>query len=170
MYDNMEDFLVDCLILAACYTPISGLCYLLDTCSWIELLIMHWSSFDHYKQRTWACCILVMATIWRELDTGLTIGSRQRRGDAPADMVEEDKEYVPHQTQPVSTNKHVTRSSSQHYACCDKRISVEVLSRHIPQTVTKDISNHNLTSKEEVDESKNSNDTEEGSPLENLDQ
>ncbi|KAJ9081216.1 hypothetical protein DSO57_1017060 [Entomophthora muscae] len=170
MYDNMEDFLVDCLILAVCYTSISGLGRLLDTCFQIELPIMHWSSLDHYKQRTWARCILVMATILRELDTGLAIGSRQRRVDAPANIVKEDKEYIPRQTQHVASSKHVTCSFSQHYACCGKRISVEVPSRRIPQTVTKDISNHNLTSNEEVDESEKSNKAEEGSPSENLDQ
>ncbi|KAJ9052636.1 hypothetical protein DSO57_1032249 [Entomophthora muscae] len=85
---------------------------------------MRWSSLDHYKQRTWAHCILVMATIWCELDTSLAIGSRQRRG---------------------------------------------VPSRRIPQTMTKVISNHNLTSEEEVDESKKNNEAEEDSPLDNLD-
>ncbi|KAJ9074320.1 hypothetical protein DSO57_1007741 [Entomophthora muscae] len=118
----------------------------------------------------WARCILVMVTIWRELDTGLSIGSRQHRGDAPADMVEEEKEYVPRQTQPVAISKRVTCSSSQHYACHGTRISVEVPSRCIPQTVTKDISNHNLTSKEEVDVSEKSNKAEEGSPSDNSDQ
>ncbi|KAJ9086482.1 hypothetical protein DSO57_1003816 [Entomophthora muscae] len=131
---------------------------------------MRWSSLDYYKQCMWACCILVMATIWRELDTGLAIGSRQRRGNAPIDMVKEDKEYVPRQTQPVATSKRAPCSSSQHYACCGKIISVEVPSRHIPQTVTNDISNHNLTSKKEVDESEKNNEAEEGSPLDNLDQ
>ncbi|KAJ9090378.1 hypothetical protein DSO57_1003114 [Entomophthora muscae] len=166
----MEDFLVDFLILAACYTPISGLGHLLDTRFWIELPIMRWSSLDHYKQRMWACCILVMATIWCELDTKLSIGSHQRRGDAPAEMVEEDKEYVPRQTQPVAISKRVTRSSSQHYACHGTIISVEVPSRCIPQTVTKDISNNNLTSKEEVDVSKKSNKAEEVSSSDNSDQ
>ncbi|KAJ9061026.1 hypothetical protein DSO57_1024782 [Entomophthora muscae] len=169
MYDNTEDFLVDCLILAECYTPISGLGRLLDTCFWIELPIMCWSSLDHYKQHMWTCCILVMATIWRELDTGLAIGLCQRRGDAPADMVEEDKEYIPHQTQPVATSKRVICSSGQYHAHCGKRIFIEVSSRHIPQTVTKNISNHNLTSKEEVDKSEKSNKAE-GSPSANLDQ
>ncbi|KAJ9080586.1 hypothetical protein DSO57_1023302, partial [Entomophthora muscae] len=68
------------------------------------------------------------------------------------------------------TSKCVTCSSSQHYAHCGKRISVEVPSRSIPQTMTKDISNHNLTSKEEVNESEKSNEAEEGSPSDNLDQ
>ncbi|KAJ9085029.1 hypothetical protein DSO57_1018029 [Entomophthora muscae] len=131
---------------------------------------MRWSSLDHYKQHTWACCILVMATIWHKLGTGLAIGSRQCKGDAPVDMVKEDKEYIPRQTQPVATSKRVTRSSGQYHACCGKRISVEAPPRHIPQTVTKDISNHNLTSKEEVDESEKNNEAEEGSPSDNLDQ
>ncbi|KAJ9083480.1 hypothetical protein DSO57_1034322 [Entomophthora muscae] len=131
---------------------------------------MLWSSLEHYKHCTWACYILVMATIWCELDTSLAIGSRQHRGDAPVDMVEEYREYVPHQTQTVDTSKHVTCSSSQQYAFYGKRISVEVPPRSIPQTVTKDIGNHNLTSKEEVDESEKNNMAEEDSPSDNLDQ
>ncbi|KAJ9053463.1 hypothetical protein DSO57_1023976 [Entomophthora muscae] len=131
---------------------------------------MRWSSLDHYKQHTWAHCILVMATIWRELDTGLAIGSHQCRVDASATMAEEDKEYIPRQTQPVSSSKCVTCSSSWHYACCGKRISVEVPTKCIPQTVTKDISNYDLTSNEEVDKSEKSNAAEEGSPSDNLDQ
>ncbi|KAJ9076424.1 hypothetical protein DSO57_1026447 [Entomophthora muscae] len=82
-----------------------------------------------------------MATIWRELDTGLAIGSCQRRVDASATMVKEDKEYIPHQTQPVSSSKRVT----------------QVPTRRIPQTVTKDISNYDLKSNEEVDKSEKSN-------------
>ncbi|KAJ9081637.1 hypothetical protein DSO57_1012520 [Entomophthora muscae] len=131
---------------------------------------MLWSSLDHYKQSTWACCILVMATIWWDLDTSLAIGSCQRRVDASANMVKEDKEYIPRQTQPVSSSKRMTCSSSWHYARCGKRISVEVPSRRIPQTVTKDISNYDLKSNEEVDKSEKSNAAEEGSPSDNLDQ
>ncbi|KAJ9080417.1 hypothetical protein DSO57_1025256 [Entomophthora muscae] len=85
-------------------------------------------------------------------------------------MVEEDKEYIPRQTQPVSSSKCVTHSSSRHYAHHGKRISVEVSARHIPQTVTKDISNYDLTSNEEVDKSEKSNAAEEGSPSDNSDQ
>ncbi|KAJ9074715.1 hypothetical protein DSO57_1003770 [Entomophthora muscae] len=166
----MEDFLADCLILDVCYTPISELGCLLDTCFWIELPIMRWSSLDHYKQRTWACCILVMATIWRELDTSLAIGSRQHRGNTSVETVEEDKEYVPRQTQTLAVSKYVTCSSGQHHARCGKRISVEVPLRHIPQTKTKDISDHNLTSKEEEEEDKENNEAEEGIPSANLDQ
>ncbi|KAJ9060010.1 hypothetical protein DSO57_1035424 [Entomophthora muscae] len=75
-------------------------------------------------------------------------------------MFKEDKEYIPRQKQPVATSKCVTCSSSWHYARCGKRIYVEVPSRRIPQTVTKDISKHNLTSKEEVDKSEKSNEAE----------
>ncbi|KAJ9054777.1 hypothetical protein DSO57_1010652 [Entomophthora muscae] len=82
-----------------------------------------------------------MATIWRELDTGLAIGPRQRRGNVPAATVEEDKECV-------------TRSSGQYHARCGKRISVEVSSRRISQTEDKDISDHDLKSKEEEEEDK----------------
>ncbi|KAJ9061928.1 hypothetical protein DSO57_1015752 [Entomophthora muscae] len=98
-----------------------------------------------------------MATIWRELDTSSAIGSSQRRVDASANMVEEDKEYIPRQTQLVSSSKYMTCSSSWHYACCGKRISVEVPARCIPQTVTKDISDYDLTSDEEVDKSEKRN-------------
>ncbi|KAJ9073167.1 hypothetical protein DSO57_1019387 [Entomophthora muscae] len=110
-----------------------------------------------------------MATIWRELDTGSAIGSHQHRGNAPVDTVEEDKEYIPHQTQPISTSKHVACSSGQHHACCGKRISVEVPPRRILQTETKDISDHILTSKEEEKEDRENNEVE-GSPSANLDQ
>ncbi|KAJ9077204.1 hypothetical protein DSO57_1018900 [Entomophthora muscae] len=131
---------------------------------------MCWSSLDHYNQCTWACCNLVIATIWCELDTGLAIGSRQRRGNVSADTVEEEKVYVPHQTKTVAISKCVTCSSGQHHAHRSKRISVEVPSRCIPQTETKDISDHDLTSKEEEEEDKENNEAEEGSPSVNLDQ
>ncbi|KAJ9075319.1 hypothetical protein DSO57_1037267 [Entomophthora muscae] len=85
-------------------------------------------------------------------------------------MVKEDKEYIPRQTQPVSSSKRVTCSSSWHYACCGKRISVEVPTRRIPQTVTKDISDYDLKSNEEVDKSEKSNVAEEGSPSDSSDQ
>ncbi|KAJ9078282.1 hypothetical protein DSO57_1008111 [Entomophthora muscae] len=111
-----------------------------------------------------------MATIWLELDTSLAIGSYQHRVDASENMVKEDKEYIPRQTQPVSSTKRVTHSSSWNYAHCGKRIFVEVPARHIPQTVTKDISDYDLTSNEEVDKSEKSNAAEEGSPSDNLDQ
>ncbi|KAJ9067157.1 hypothetical protein DSO57_1002640 [Entomophthora muscae] len=111
-----------------------------------------------------------MATIWQELDTGLAIGSCQRRVDASATMVKEDKEYIPRQTQPVSSSKRVTCSSSWHYVCCGKRISVEVSPRCIFQTETKDISDHILTSKEEEEKDQENNEVEEGSPSTNLDQ
>ncbi|KAJ9086595.1 hypothetical protein DSO57_1002317 [Entomophthora muscae] len=112
-----------------------------------------------------------MTTIWRELDTSLAIESRQHRGNFPADKVEEDKEYVSHQTQTVATSKHVTHSSGQHHDRCGKKISVEVPSRRIPQTEIKDISEHDLTSKEEEEEEdKENNEAEEGSPSVNLDQ
>ncbi|KAJ9058775.1 hypothetical protein DSO57_1008851 [Entomophthora muscae] len=90
-----------------------------------------------------------MVTIWQDLDTGLAIGSYQRRVDASATMVKEYKEYIPCQTQPVSS---------------------KVPNRCIPQTVTKDISNYDLKSNEEFDESEKSNVAEEGSPSDNLDQ
>ncbi|KAJ9062233.1 hypothetical protein DSO57_1012902 [Entomophthora muscae] len=93
-----------------------------------------------------------MATIQHELDTGLAIRSRQHRGNVPADTVEEYKEYVPRQTQTVATIKHVICSSDQHHARRGKRISVE------------DISDHDLTSKEEEEEDKENNGAEKGSP------
>ncbi|KAJ9078057.1 hypothetical protein DSO57_1010872 [Entomophthora muscae] len=99
-----------------------------------------------------------MATIWRELDTSLAIGSRQCRVDASATMIKEDKEYIPRQTQPLAL------------CPCGKRISVEVSPRHIFQTETKDISDHILTSKEEEEEDQENNEVEEGSPSTNLDQ
>ncbi|KAJ9076645.1 hypothetical protein DSO57_1024079 [Entomophthora muscae] len=99
-----------------------------------------------------------MATVQRELDTSLAIRSRQCRGSVPADTVEEDKEYVPHQTQTIATSKHVTCSSGQHHARCGKRNPIEV------------ISDHDLTSKEEEEEDKENNEAEEGSPSVNLDQ
>ncbi|KAJ9048643.1 hypothetical protein DSO57_1032892 [Entomophthora muscae] len=111
-----------------------------------------------------------MAIIWRELDTGSAIGSHQHRVDASETMVKEDKEYIPRQTQPVSSSKHMTRSSSWHYVRHGKRISVEVPARRIPQTVTKDISDYDLISNEEVDKIEKSNVVEEGSPSDNLDQ
>ncbi|KAJ9069803.1 hypothetical protein DSO57_1014916 [Entomophthora muscae] len=111
-----------------------------------------------------------MATIWHELDTSLAIGSHQHRGNVPVDTVEEDKEYIPRQTQHIATSKCVTCSSSQHHAFYDKRISVEVPPKHIPQTETKDISDNNLTSKEGEEEDKENNEAEEGSPSANLDQ
>ncbi|KAJ9061353.1 hypothetical protein DSO57_1021538 [Entomophthora muscae] len=85
-------------------------------------------------------------------------------------MFKEDEEYILRQTQPVATSKRVTCSSSWHYACCGKRIAVEVPSRCIPQTLTKDISNYNLTINGEVEKSVKSNAAEEGSPSDNSDQ
>ncbi|KAJ9059352.1 hypothetical protein DSO57_1003177 [Entomophthora muscae] len=85
-------------------------------------------------------------------------------------MVKEDKEYIPHQTQPVSSSKRVIHSSSWHYAHCGKRISVEVSPRRIFQTETKDISDHILTLKEEEEEDQENNEVEEGCPSIILDQ